>query len=117
MALEIRDLPAAENPWENLPRYAAHDRPGVLHVRRSDQGRYCCAAYSLLAENARYPHLTDGLFVSLDYHYGRMCWIVDRQYTRPDSSRQQCNEIEWFKEFEDAIASVATRQMPKGARK
>ena len=110
-----------KRPWLSLTRYSAFSHPGVCFVRwdpDSDEfAKYTQASYFVPETHPRFPDLHCGLFVSIQYHHGRSCYVLERQYTAAHGTREQEGETSWFLDFEDALASLLERPYSTGSDK
>lgn len=71
-------------------RYAAFDNPRIFWINETIKhtGGYEFAVFHAPMPNAAYPHITDGLYISVISYQGKQI-MVDYHFTAPNSGRQQ----------------------------
>ena len=88
-------------------RYTAFDNPRAFVINsKPDLYRPGCelAVYHAPMVNAAYPHLTDGVYISVFSYQGKGI-ILDYHFTAPNRTRRQKNKTEKFAndQYQDAI--------------
>lgn len=72
-------------------RFCAFDEPGVLFEQntiKTDGGFECCVL-SLPVVNAVFPHIKDGLYMSVTWNAGNKCFVGEIRVTQPTRERKQ----------------------------
>jgi len=92
---------------DNYPiRYVAFDNPRafVINAKVEHRGGYELAVYHAPMVNAAYPHLTDGVYISVFSYQGKEI-ILSYHFTAPNRTRRQKNKTEKFAndQYQDAI--------------
>lgn len=103
-----------ETTAEYPTRYAAFDRAGVLFVaaKPEERGGFEAAVYANLRQNARWPHIEDGVYVEViglakANGKGVRAWLVDAHATLPDETRAQKRVLRQHADLAAAIADAA----------
>jgi hypothetical protein len=87
-------------------RYVAFDRPGTFVIQENvkHSGGYELAYFRAPIRNAVYPHIKDGLSISVSSYQGKQI-MVEYHWSAPNRSRQQKNHHRMFanSEYQEAI--------------